>query len=566
MKITLRQPLSFSEIGRKDNQEDCIYPKTLTPGQRFFILCDGMGGHEHGEVASQAVCEAMGESLTQHYSTHTDITADDFNVALQAAFDALDERDSLEEVRKMGTTMTCVCLGDTGYLVAHIGDSRIYHVRPSEVDLSQNRRGILYQSSDHSLVNDLLKVGELTEEQAVNFPQKNIITRAMQPHLDRRPKADVFKFSDLASGDYFFLCCDGVLEKLTNDRLVEILSEEELTDEEKLAKIKAECDGQTRDNYTCILVPVNQVIMAKGEVASVSDDSIAAVDVATEDDELIVEDNTTSFAPGSVPTITSENEVAPAPTPSTPKADESASKPRPVTPTRPMPSPKPAPEAGAARPRPQQPKKSSLPYILIALLVALGVAAGFYYGMMAGSSADKGNSNEVVDKRDSLNNDANVDEEDIQDEDETTSEQSSSASQERGKTTLEVKTTIRKTNVVDEKPSTKVEPQQKPSTQNSAAKSDAPAKAKSGIANEIKNEKVGAKKENSLPHSLDGAPKASPAQSAPGDGVEADIAVPEGKKEATKPGVNKQSILDKANKGLNKPKEKDPDQTGLMNL
>ena len=145
-----------------------------------------------------------------------------------------------------------------GALVAHIGDSRIYHVRPSLAS-KEGRTGIIYQSADHSLVNDLLKAGEITEEEAVNFPQKNVITRAMQPHLERRYKADIYEINDVESGDYFFLCCDGVLEQLTNDKLGEILANVTLNDDGKIAAIKAVCDERTRDNYTCWLVPIDKV-------------------------------------------------------------------------------------------------------------------------------------------------------------------------------------------------------------------------------------------------------------------------------------------------------------------
>lgn len=258
MKITIRQPLGFSEIGRKDNQEDCLYPtiNEVSTENRFFVLCDGMGGHENGEVASATVCEAFGKYFETHQPEDGVMTPDLFKQALDYAYDELDKKDA-GGLKKMGTTMTCLYLHKNGYLVAHIGDSRIYHIRPNT--------GVVYQSSDHSLVNDLLRAGELTEEEAVNFSQKNIITRAMQPNLERRHKADVFSFTDIKAGDYFFLCCDGVLEQLTNDKLCEILSNKKLSDAQKLAAIKQVCDGNTKDNYTCYLIPIDDVKEEKGD-------------------------------------------------------------------------------------------------------------------------------------------------------------------------------------------------------------------------------------------------------------------------------------------------------------
>jgi hypothetical protein len=120
--------------------------------------------------------------------------------------------------------------------------------------------GIVYQSADHSLVNDLIRAGELTEEEARNFTQKNVITRAMQPNLERRYKAEIYNIDDIQDGDFFFICCDGVLEQLSNEKLGSIMAEESLSDADKIAAIKSICDGKTKDNYSCWLIPVNEVI------------------------------------------------------------------------------------------------------------------------------------------------------------------------------------------------------------------------------------------------------------------------------------------------------------------
>ncbi|MBD5356748.1 MAG: serine/threonine-protein phosphatase [Bacteroides sp.] len=254
--IRIRKPLCFTEIGRKDNQEDYLYPTNADATTKIFILCDGIGGHDNGEVASMTVANVLGNYLTS--CSQIDIPT--FETGLSKAYDALDSIDT-NTAKKPGTTMTCLCINDDSYLVAHIGDSRVYHIRPSLFDKETGRGGILYQSSDHSLVNDLLKAGELTEEEARDFPQKNIITRAMQPHLQKRYKADVYLFDDIEEGDYFFLCCDGVLEQLSNENLCEILANSELNDKQKLIAIKEICDGKTRDNYTCWLVPVDKVTL-----------------------------------------------------------------------------------------------------------------------------------------------------------------------------------------------------------------------------------------------------------------------------------------------------------------
>lgn len=289
MKIKIRQPYSFSEIGRKENQEDSIYPISLGTEQQVFVLCDGMGGHENGEVASQTVSQCLGQYLEQLIRERKGFGTKDFSEALSFAYDTLDTKDT-GGAKKMGTTMTCLCLHEGGYLVAHIGDSRIYHIRPSLNDTTNGRTGIIYQSSDHSLVNDLLKAGELTEEEARNYPHKNVITRAMQPNLERRHKADVYSFDDIQAGDYFFLCCDGILEQLTNETLCSILSDKSLDDYGKLMAIKNVCDGKTKDNYTCILIPIDSVVKENNLTTSTNEDLIVGVAIETGEEHHVTEE------------------------------------------------------------------------------------------------------------------------------------------------------------------------------------------------------------------------------------------------------------------------------------
>lgn len=275
MKITIKQPLSFSEIGLKDNQEDFLWPlpNAVTVDDRVFLMCDGMGGHDNGELASKTAATALGKYLTSHPSPDGIVTKAMFEQALAYGYDELDKVDN-GAVKKMGTTMTCLVLHRGGALVAHIGDSRVYHIRPSLAD-EHGRSGIIYQSADHSLVNDLLRSGEITEEEAADFPQKNVITRAMQPHLERRYKADILNIDDVQAGDYFFLCCDGVLEQLTNDTLGNILKNQTLDDNAKINAIKKVCDGKTHDNYTCWLIPVLDVQKEETDVAQDDEEQVA---------------------------------------------------------------------------------------------------------------------------------------------------------------------------------------------------------------------------------------------------------------------------------------------------
>lgn len=288
MIINILQPQSFSEIGRKDNQEDFLWPnpENVTTDQRVFLMCDGVGGQDSGEVASQTAGTALGEYITSHWPEDGIMTKDLFNEALAFAYDELDKADTGAE-RKMGTTMTCIVLHRGGVLLAHIGDSRIYQIRPTLADVAKERSGIIYQTEDHSLVNDLLRMGEITQEEAVNFPQKNVITRAMQPNQERRSRADIINITDVQQGDFFFLCSDGVLEKVNNLTLGNILANKELDNNAKIASIKSISDSGTRDNYTCWLVPIGEIMPEEIDMTLMDDEEDLSIEVAAAEEEDI---------------------------------------------------------------------------------------------------------------------------------------------------------------------------------------------------------------------------------------------------------------------------------------
>ena len=252
MQFILRQPLGYSYIGRKEDQEDAVWPvfeKASAQG-RVFVLCDGVGGSDQGEVASQNASRVIGETLTNILMTKPVLDASDVQLAIDNAYEYLESIDKGDGSRcTMATTLTVVCLHENGVLAAHMGDSRIYLIRPAT--------GMMYQSSDHSLVNMLVQAGELTPEEAKTFPRKNVITKAIQPHAEHF-KAEVHNLTDIQSGDYLFLCSDGVLEQVSNDRLVEILALD-LPDREKIALLEKESKDKTRDNYTAYLIPIQNV-------------------------------------------------------------------------------------------------------------------------------------------------------------------------------------------------------------------------------------------------------------------------------------------------------------------
>lgn len=255
MKFSL-QPYNLQELGQRSNQEDALFPRigTCTPNDRLFILCDGMGGHEKGEVASNTVCEAMSDYILKRWEPSMPLSDMLLKDALNYAFDALDSEDGGGE-KQMGTTMTLVCFHADGVTVAHIGDSRVYQLRPARNGMPAQ---IVFRTRDHSLVNDLIAVGEITEEDAKSHPQKNVITRAMRPGQQPRVNADIKHLTDVKAGDYFYMCSDGMLEETSDDNLLFIITNPKTQDREKMEMLR-EVTEENSDNHTAHLINVEKV-------------------------------------------------------------------------------------------------------------------------------------------------------------------------------------------------------------------------------------------------------------------------------------------------------------------
>ena len=255
MKIEIYQPQAIWELGQRDNQEDSISPAfgKATDDDHLFILCDGMGGHEHGEVASQTVCKAMSDTILS--LSKQSFTDDDLLYALQAAYRQLDCLDN-SHLKKMGTTLCLLYFHKGGLTAAHIGDSRIYHIRPKE-----NR--ILYQSRDHSLVYDLYQAGEISYDEMRTSTQKNIITRAIQPGEENRVRPAIVHIADIQPGDFFYICSDGMLEQMSNDELCRLLSADG-SDEKKRKQLVA-ATSDNKDNHSAYLIHIKEVVREVGD-------------------------------------------------------------------------------------------------------------------------------------------------------------------------------------------------------------------------------------------------------------------------------------------------------------
>jgi serine/threonine protein phosphatase PrpC len=226
---------------------------SLLASAPLFVVADGMGGAQAGEVASRIAVESFQLGLS-------DSTAPEFALAelARAANSRIHELSQANaEQAGMGTTLTAAYVGERDVAIAHVGDSRAYCLRD----------GLLMRlTDDHSLVDELMRQGRLTPEEAVEHPQRSVITRALGP--EGTVEVDTRSFAAHA-GDVYLLCSDGLTTMVPEERIAELLLANPRLRDAGEALIAAANDAGGRDNITVVLVRLEEVQV--GRSASVGE-------------------------------------------------------------------------------------------------------------------------------------------------------------------------------------------------------------------------------------------------------------------------------------------------------
>jgi serine/threonine protein phosphatase PrpC len=259
MQIKIHPPIALWEKGTRLKNEDNIYPSQAMADKSSstFLVCDGVGGASKGELASQIVANIFGSMFD-----HQIASASSLHYALEQVQDKIDQYIlENEEHREMGSTLSFLQFNEGGAIIAHAGDSRVYHVRKDE---------ILFCTSDHSLVNELLKRGKFEE---AKLAKGNIITRAVQGRSVKEITLDVQEITDIQAGDYFLLCSDGVWGVISDDRILDILGKSD-TNEVKMDVIHQICESFSRDNYSAFLIEIKEVIKDQNRVDEINEDTL----------------------------------------------------------------------------------------------------------------------------------------------------------------------------------------------------------------------------------------------------------------------------------------------------
>jgi serine/threonine protein phosphatase PrpC len=230
---------SASDVGkvRTNNQDQLLVAESL------FAVADGMGGHAAGEVASLTAVEALRASFGM------DPTATGLVAAVEEANRSVwDQGAKQADLRGMGTTLVALALvvadGEERLAIVNVGDSRIYLLRTGELE---------QLTTDHSLVQELVDEGQLSEAEATVHPQRHVLTRALG--VDPEVKVDTIQILPF-KGDRFLLCSDGLSREVSDDQIASVLRR--LADPAQAAKElvdEARAHGGN-DNITVVVVDV----------------------------------------------------------------------------------------------------------------------------------------------------------------------------------------------------------------------------------------------------------------------------------------------------------------------
>lgn len=205
----------------------------------LLIAADGMGGHNGGEVASKIASTTVRNFVFDNFNSYTDKEELLRDGILKANEDTYKKSLGDEGLKGMGTTLTCCLILENWYYVGHVGDSRAYII---------NDKGITKITQDHSYVQQLIDNGSITESEAVNHPNRNVITRSIG--TEEHVVIDT-KIGGLGANDIIMLCTDGLTGYLSSSEIFDIISLKHEEAVEDLIKLANERGGS--DNISVII-------------------------------------------------------------------------------------------------------------------------------------------------------------------------------------------------------------------------------------------------------------------------------------------------------------------------
>lgn len=230
-----------TDIGRKRNiNQDSVSAWNVPIGSlpNLFVVADGMGGHKAGDYASKYAVDAIGREVELDEGVEP---VKILTNAIECANAEIFEKAKEEDYAGMGTTVVASTVIDSILYVANVGDSRLYLIRD---DIKQITR-------DHSLVEEMVRAGEINREDARFHPDKNIITRAVG--ADRNVLVDFFEV-DLCQGDVILMCSDGLSNMLSDDEILTIVKKQKNVSDMADELVRMANHNGGKDNIGVVLV------------------------------------------------------------------------------------------------------------------------------------------------------------------------------------------------------------------------------------------------------------------------------------------------------------------------
>lgn len=233
----------YSHIGKKARQEDCI---ALSSDQRLYILCDGVGGLENGDIASETVCRAVISAYEQDQDNfrHKDIS----KLIIKAQRVLLDCALRNPEHRDMSTTYILVYIHKNKASISHMGDSKAIIMSPED--------GLLWSSRDDSVVQELYEDGIISvESDILTHPLRNRITKMLQAKpFSTLPNQNITLKIKLPKDYIILMGSDGVFENYTTEQVVDHFLNRDITVESRWQLFKDYCMGTSVDNNSGVVI------------------------------------------------------------------------------------------------------------------------------------------------------------------------------------------------------------------------------------------------------------------------------------------------------------------------
>ncbi|MCI3916985.1 Stp1/IreP family PP2C-type Ser/Thr phosphatase [Streptococcus intermedius] len=233
----------LTDVGQKrTNNQDYANQFVNRAGMIMILLADGMGGHRAGNIASEMAVTDLGAAWVDTQIDSINGVREWFAEHLETENQKVHQFGQDEEYKGMGTTLEALAIIGTQAIYAHVGDSRIGLVR------GDNYRQL---TSDHSLVNELLKAGQITPEEAERHPQRNIITQSIGQRSEVQPDVGMISLED---DDYIILNSDGLSNMISESEIYDIMTSDLSLSEKAETLIRFANNAGGLDNITVALI------------------------------------------------------------------------------------------------------------------------------------------------------------------------------------------------------------------------------------------------------------------------------------------------------------------------